>query len=266
MRSLVFIFALSLSLTSHALTDSRVPGGVALIEVTENEQPRFRDQPVLTVLKDGQHLAVVGIPLSLKPGPYYLETVNRRIPFEVTGKRYLEQRIYLDNTRQVNPNPLDLERIKKEATRQRGVLNAHTGSLDQIELILPVEGPISSPFGKRRFFNDQPRRPHSGTDIAAPIGTPLQAAAAGRIALVGDFFFNGRLVIIDHGEGLKTMYNHMDQIEVSEGDQVSQGQRIGTVGATGRVTGPHLHFGVIINGASVDPALFVDAINTLPGN
>lgn len=264
MRILTLILALSLPLTSQALTDSRVPGGIALIEITNGEQPSFRDQPVLTVVRDNQHLAVVGIPLSLKPGTYHVETADRRIPFEVTGKRYLEQRIYLDNTRQVNPNPLDLERIKKEATRQRSVLNAHAGSLDQIELILPVEGPISSPFGKRRFFNDQPRRPHSGTDIAAPTGTPLQAAAAGRVALVGDFFFNGRLVIIDHGEGLKTMYNHMDQIEVSEGDQVSQGQRIGTVGATGRVTGPHLHFGVIINGASVDPALFVDAINRLP--
>jgi murein DD-endopeptidase MepM/ murein hydrolase activator NlpD len=264
MRIVTLLLALSLAFTSHALTDSRVPGGVALIDIPANAQPRFRDQPVLTVLRDNRHLAVVGLPLSLKPGTYHLETAERRIPFEVTGKRYLEQRIYLDNARQVNPNPLDLERIKKEATRQRAVLNAHAGSLDRIDLILPVEGPISSPFGKRRFFNDQPRRPHSGTDIAAPVGTPLKAAAAGQIALVGDFFFNGRLVIIDHGEGLKTMYNHMDQIEVSEGDQVSQGQRIGTVGATGRVTGPHLHFGVIINGASVDPSLFVNAINRLP--
>ena len=124
-------------------------------------------------------------------------------------------------------------------------------------MILPVEGPISGPFGKRRFFNDQPRRPHSGTDIAAPAGTPIKVAASGRVSLVGDFFFNGRLVVVDHGEGLKTMYNHMDQIDVKKNQVVSRGESIGTVGSTGRSTGPHLHLGVVLNGVSVDPALFI---------
>lgn len=249
---------------AHAITDARVPGGIALIPVVKNSQPHFQNRPVLTISRDNQELAVVGLALSLKPGTHQLETQAGPIPFEVTGKRYLEQRIYLENKRQVNPNPLDLERIKAEANRQREALDPFNGQLEQIDFILPVEGPISSPFGKRRFFNDQPRRPHSGTDIAAPTGTPLKAAGRGEVVLVGDFFFNGRLVVIDHGEGLKTMYNHMDAIQVAEGQRVNQGDVIGTVGATGRVTGAHLHFGVILNGVSVDPALVVPAITSLP--
>lgn len=249
----------------HGFEDARVPGGLAVIEVPANSQPTFQDRPVLTVRRDGTTHAIVGLPLSLAPGNYAVLTEQSQHPFTVTGKRYLEQRIYLDNTRQVNPTPLDMTRIQAEAAAQQDVLNDFSGNLDDITLMLPVKGPISSPFGKRRFFNDQPRRPHSGTDIAAPIGTPIVAAADGRVSLVGDFFFNGRLVVIDHGEGLKTMYNHMDQIVVTEGQHVQQNTVIGTVGATGRVTGAHLHFGVILNGASVDPARVVPVIDTLPG-
>lgn len=249
---------------AHAINDSRVPGGVAVIPIDQNSQPSFQNRRVLTITQDNQEFAVVGLALSLTPGTHVLETQAGSIEFEVTGKRYLEQRIYLENKRQVNPNPIDLERIKAEASRQREALDPFQGRIEQIDLILPVEGPISSPFGKRRFFNDQPRRPHSGTDIAAPKGTPLKAAGRGEVVLVGDFFFNGRLVVIDHGEGLKTMYNHMDQIQVTEGQSVNQGEVIGTVGATGRVTGAHLHFGVILNGASIDPALIVPEISALP--
>jgi len=264
MRCLMTLCLLCIMPAAQALEDSRVPGGIALIPVAIDSQPTFQGRPVLTIQKGGEELAVVGLALSLMPGIHDLTTNKGVIAFEVTGKRYLEQRIYLDNKRQVNPNPLDLERIKAEANRQRQALDPFDGELNQVNLILPVEGPISSPFGKRRFFNDQPRRPHSGTDIAAPKGTPLKAAADGVVALVGDFFFNGRLVVIDHGEGLKTMYNHMDTITVREGQRLAQGERIGTVGATGRVTGAHLHFGVILNGVSVDPALLVPAINALP--
>ena len=247
-----------------AIEESRVPGGVVLIPLSQDDTPTYNDKAVLTIENNKQKLAVVGIALSTKPGIYYLKNGSNEIPFEIKPKKYLEQRIYLKNKRHVTPNPLDLDRIKKESREQRLALDAHNDQLKEVNMILPVKGPISGPFGKRRFFNDQPRRPHSGTDIAASTGTPIKAAATGRVTLVGDFFFNGRLVVIDHGEGLKTMYNHMDRIDVTKDQIVSQGEDIGTVGATGRVTGAHLHLGIILNGVSVDPALFIPEIRSLP--
>ncbi len=126
-----------------------------------------------------------------------------------------------------------------------------------LTLAMPAEGPYSSAFGLKRFFNDQPRAPHSGLDIAAPDRSPIKAAAKGKVTAVGDYFFNGNTVIIDHGHGLSTMYCHMSKIDVKVGDQVDLGQQIGLVGATGRVTGPHLHWGVSLNNQRVDPLLFV---------
>ncbi|MGH7305093.1 MAG: M23 family metallopeptidase [Candidatus Rokuibacteriota bacterium] len=108
-------------------------------------------------------------------------------------------------------------------------------------------------FGARRIINGQPRSPHSGSDYSAPKGTPVVAVNAGKVALVAEFFFPGRLVILDHGLGLYTAYFHLDTIAVADGERVERGQTLGTVGATGRATGPHLHFGAQVAGARVDP-------------
>ena len=124
-------------------------------------------------------------------------------------------------------------------------------------MLQPVEGRYSSPFGLRRFFNEQARKPHSGLDIVANEGTPVRAAADGVVINTGNYFFNGNTVFIDHGQGLITMYCHLNRIDVSDGQQVKRGDLIGGVGSTGRVTGAHLHWSVLLNGTLVNPELFL---------
>lgn len=244
-----------------------VPGGIAIIDLPGNfaEAPavQYRERPVMVVRENDKWQAVVGIPLSVEPGEHRIEIVSgaaatEQVSFTVADKAYAEQRLTITNKRQVNPNAEDLERIGGERKRINAALASHTRAAGiPTDFEPPLDGPRSSSFGLRRFFNDQPRRPHSGMDIAAIEGTPVRAPAAGRIVETGDYFFNGKTVFIDHGLGLVTMYCHLSQIDVEPGDLVHQGGVIGQVGATGRVTGPHLHWGVTLNGTMVDPALFL---------
>lgn len=241
--------------------DSRVPGGVAVVPIADATAPApevfYGDRPVL-VVNDNGWKAVVGIPLDIEPGLQELIIGEQRIPFEVAPKAYAEQRLTVQR-RYVSPSPEELARIRAEQVRIRAALTHYSQELPgSLRFLLPVEGPESSPFGLRRFFNGEPRRPHSGLDLAAPTGTPIKAPAAGRVLDTGDFFFNGNTVFLDHGGGLVTMYCHLEQITVEPGQWLQPGETIGTVGATGRVTGPHLHWGVTLNGAMVDPALFVE--------
>ncbi|MCG7328447.1 peptidoglycan DD-metalloendopeptidase family protein [Achromobacter sp. ACRQX] len=250
--------------------DARVPGGVAVLGLGDGAaapQVTYLDRPVLVVREAGkQWIAVVGIPLTVKPGQEQVQVKDgggtRQVAFTVGAKDYVAQHITLKNRRQVDPNPDDLKRIERELAEQVEAYRGFRAGVTPSNLILdrPVDGGrLSSPFGLRRFFNGQERNPHSGLDFAVPAGTPIKAPAAGVVVLVGDYFFNGKTVFLDHGQGFVSMFCHMSAISVKVGDEVPRGGVVGKVGATGRATGPHLHWNVSLNDARIDPAIFIGA-------
>jgi hypothetical protein len=244
-----------------------VPGGVAVICVgrTAEAAPRvlFDGQRVLVARSGDAWHAVLGLPLSLKPGAYEISVqegrkVSRTVRFDVRARRYETQHLTLANRRHVDPGPADLLRIAREQELLgRAFSTWNDRAPDPVTFDLPSAGRFSSGFGLRRFLNSEPRQPHTGVDIAAPEGTPIAAPAAATVIEIGDYFFNGLTVVLDHGQGLITMYNHLSRIDVTRGARVARGERIGAIGSTGRVTGPHLHWSVSLNNVRVDPALFL---------
>jgi len=243
-----------------------VPGGVAVLDLGASSEPPRASRaavPVLVVGDPARWTAVVGIPLGAKPGTDHI-VVHRagaadvRQPFVVEPVRYAEQRLEVAKGK-VDLSTQDLERYERERAHLAEVAATLSDTLPAtLRLRQPTAGTRSSSFGLRRIFNGQPRSPHSGMDIAAAAGSPVVAAAAGRVIDTGDYFFNGKTVWLDHGRGLLTMYCHLSAIDVKPGDVLAAGDVLGAVGATGRVTGAHLHWSVSLNRAMVDPALFLD--------
>jgi murein DD-endopeptidase MepM/ murein hydrolase activator NlpD len=246
---------------------SAVPGGVVTIPLDSPADSlpvaTLDGARVMVLREDARWLAIVGIPLDTKPGRRELVFgqggKQERLGFDVAAKAYDVQKLTVAPS-QVDLSKRDLARVEAEKQKIRGALRRFTDQPPAaLRLLPPVAGPRSSSYGLRRYFNGQARSPHTGMDIAAPTGTPIGAAASGTVADVGEYFFNGNTVILDHGSGLVTMYCHLSRIDVKPGQSVAAGETIGAVGATGRVTGAHLHFGVTLNGTMVDPALFLPA-------
>ena len=273
MTSSMFLRALVLPLLAATAfaepPHSSRPGGVAVIRVASTDDPgadaptvTFDDRRAMVIRQGDAWLAVVGIPLDQAVGSatVSISSEGKRgatKQFEVFAHQYAEQRLSV-NRKYVDLSEEQLQRVGAE----RKIIDAALGNWrDQppstLSLAAPVAGPRSSSFGLRRFFNDQPRSPHKGMDIAASLGTPIVAPAAGVIAATGDFYFNGNTVIIDHGQGLVSLYCHLDRIDVQQGQPIESGMALGQVGATGRVTGAHLHFATYLNATAVDPALFL---------
>ena len=246
-------------------------GGVAAVPLPPDAASAHpADDPAASLLILEGH-ALIGVDADADAGrrDVLVRTTDgdtETLSFVVVPRDFPEERLTIANQRHVNPEPVDLARYARERDIQLAAYALRTPLRDDLlPLALPLEGRISSEFGRRRILNGQPRARHSGLDIAADTGTAVIVPAPGTVAVVGDFFFNGKTVQVDHGGGLVTMYCHLSRIDVAEGETVGRGQVLGAVGATGRVTGPHLHWTVSLGEVRVDPQAAMATLNALGG-
>lgn len=271
-KSLILALSLSLAGLTRAATppfpqDDAVPGGVALVElpVSGSHAPSVKlgGRRIMTVSHEGHWYAIVGISLDTAPGNLTLDMLlptgaQQKIPFSVAPKHYPEQDLTIKNPEMVNPTPAELKRIDKEARHLDKVMSGWRKTRwPGIAFIWPAKGPETSGFGLKRVLNGEARSPHSGVDIGAPTGTPVAAPADAVVADVGHYYFCGKTLTLDLGEGLYSVYCHLSKIKVRPGQKVKQGEIVGKIGATGRTTGPNLHWTVRLNGAAVDPGVFL---------
>lgn len=248
------------------IVEAKVPGGVAIVPLP-HEGP---DKPVATYLgsrvlvqrNQETWYAVIGLGLKTRPGVHTLTYDSGKktpVNFSVSHKKYPTQYVNGVSNSKVNLSDADYKRhLGEKKLISRAKKTWRELDVESLALMLPVKSRISGLFGRRRVFNKQPRNPHSGLDLAAPRGTPVYAPASGKVVLTGDFFFLGKTVFIEHGQGLITLYGHLHKIHAKNGASVEQGALIAEVGSTGRASGPHLHWGVYLNQVAVDPLLFID--------
>ena len=261
-----FFFGFLFAISGHS---AAVPGGIHVVNLPEHASTiSYRDREVLVL--DNQ--AFLGVSIRTKPGEqtYWLimdDGSREKKSFLVEAKKYPEQHIKIANKRMVNPIEEDLVRIRGERKRMDEQYNLQSDNPTNVRpFVKPVNGITSGAYGRRRVFNGEHRRPHSGMDIAAARGTPINAPAPGTVSLTGNFYFNGNTVYLNHGGGLVSMMCHMNEISVQEEDVVDRGDTVGLVGATGRATGPHLHWTVILNGVPVDPETVMSILSDQSGS
>lgn len=247
------------------VSPSAVPGGIARIDLgPAPARPRvsLAGKPVLVMPVVGGWRAVAGVALDAMPGAMLTlevtdEQGTRNYSIAVAKKSYPTQRLRVAPDK-VDLSPEDVARQEREREHLHRVVSTYSDSAPKaLALRAPVSGRRSSSFGLRRVFNGQARNPHNGMDIAAASGTPVRAAQAGTVIDTGDYFFPGRTVVLDHGMGLLSLYAHLSEIDVAAGASLRTGEPLGKVGATGRVTGPHLHFSVYLNATAIDLALLL---------
>lgn len=244
------------------------PGRIARLRLGKAEQaPRAQldGRRLLVRQERGEWVALAGIPLSAKVASKLFVDVERHDGTRERRRITVVDRKYSVQYLTVAPDQAELPaekvaRYEEERQHLTKVLRTFTETgPESIDLLQPVAGRRSSSFGSRRVINGMARSPHGGLDIAAPEGTPVAAASAGRVLDAAEYLFLGRTVVLDHGQGLLSLYSHLSEVAVAPGETVAAGAIIGKVGATGRATGPHLHFSVYLNAASVDPAIFLPA-------
>jgi murein DD-endopeptidase MepM/ murein hydrolase activator NlpD len=265
-RAALLLYAVPALASPYVLPhESAVPGGVKILklDVHGDAMPYVDvDGHRALVLRDGSSwIAVIGIPLSAALGPRQVivrsAETREELQFRIGDKQYASQSLNVAPG-QVNLSKADLERVNQEKLIIEHAMSRWSDQQPEtLHMQQPVPGVRSSSFGMRRIFNGESRNPHSGMDIAATVGTPVRVPLAGTVIDTGNFFFNGNTVFVDHGRGMISMYCHLSAIDVKPGQPVAAGTTLGKVGMTGRATGPHLHWGLSLNRAWVDPELFV---------
>lgn len=265
------LFAGSLSLSPAQL----VNGGVAMLrwhgETPASAVARWNGKPFyLRPLPGGGAFALLGADLLQEPGSYPLEVVmvdplgrstNHTLKVEVVKADRPVQRLTLPKEMVTPRDPVVIKRIEKERARIAEVYAKMASTVLWASFVRPVDDPVSSVFGLQRILNGEPRTPHNGIDFRSPLGTPVRAPATGIAVLVDDLYYTGKTVILDHGEGLFSLYAHLHEFLCELGQQVQQGEFLGRVGSTGRSTGPHLHWGVRLRGERVDPLLLLQVLS-----
>ncbi len=250
-----------------------VPGGIAVVDlkIKDNNKPSvsYNYKKIMVRKNAGHWQAIVGLSLNTKAGKHKIkiETINSKPQYQTfttQKKEYKKQYITLKNKGMVTLSPQNLKRaISDKKISKKAFTTWLEKNNVKLDFIMPVDGIVSSRFGLKRFFNKKPRKPHSGIDIAAPTGTLIKAPADGVVIATGNFYFNGNVVFVDHGQGLITMFCHMNKITVSKNQTVKKTDKLGEVGETGRVTGAHLHFSVSLNNTRIDPELLLPPIPEL---
>lgn len=239
---------------------------MALVTVARADEPKpvvTRDGANVWALKRGASwVAVVGLPLSTVPGEHAVSVTRngetQSVAFAVTEKRYPVQHVTLKDNAMVEPPPEVIARIETESTHLQTVRsNWRETATTNASFLLPAKGRLSGRFGGSRVLNGKPRAPHAGLDVAIGTGTSVLAPSDGVVLDIGNYYFCGNAMFIDHGNGLISMFCHLSAYVSRVGDSVRKGQAVARSGATGRASGPHLHWSVYLNGVSVEPELFV---------
>ncbi len=265
---LLALLAVMVTINSHAalsVSPERVSnGGVALLrwqgESLSFGVIRFRDQVIYLYPDAAGAIALIPVGLDVPAGAYRLpaalvdrqgRTTFAEIPLQIVVAQRPVERLSLPE-RMVTPTAEDLARIERESRLLGQVYSLRSPRL-WTDFMRPVNDPVNSVFGKRRILNGKPKAPHSGTDFRSAAGTPVRVLSDGRVAFVGDLFYTGKTVVVDHGEGLISLYAHLSETLVTEGMRLAAGTALGKVGSTGRSTGAHLHLTVRLLGERIDP-------------
>lgn len=252
--------------TGHLPRELSVPGGIAIVSVAPASEPKPAvtrdDANVWTVKRGNEWVAVVGLPITTVPGEHSLNVtrngVARSVPFAVKPKRYPVQHVTLKDNAMIEPPPAVQERIERESAHIVGVRSTWRDSATTTaRFVQPAKGRLSGRYGGSRVFNGKPRSPHVGLDVAVMTGTAVLAPADGVVLDTGDYYFCGKTMFLDHGNGLISLFCHLSEQTAKPGDVVRQGQAVALSGATGRASGPHLHWSVYLNRVPVDPELFL---------